>query len=130
MLKNIFVLLLFLYGTDVFAQNYTYLDGSGNKYEWMADGLSYVPVTPEKSSSGEYSGGNPKKVGVSSEEVKLLKAAFEKAIKAKNEHQENREMMTGMIIRTKKKKESNFILRSDSASKKELEELLKKVMAK
>ena len=62
--------------------------------------------------------------------IKLVKAAFEKAIKAKTEQHDKREMMTGMVIKEKKKKKTEVILKSDSVAKKELEELLKKLISK
>lgn len=129
-MKKIFSLLLILISTGLFAQKYVYLDGSGNKYEFIKGKLEYIPVKPENSSSGEYSGGTAKTVDVCSQDVSLLKLAFEKAIKATTEQQENREMMTGMVIRGKKNKELSVILKSDSVSKKELEELLKKILSK
>ena len=129
-MKNILSLLLILMSTTLFAQNYTYLDGSGNKYELIGTELEYNPVKKENSSSGEYSGGVQKKVSVTAEEIKLVKAAFEKAIKAKTEQQENREMMTGMVIKEKKKKKTEVILKSNSEAKKELEEVLKKLISK
>ncbi len=129
-MKNILSLLLILMSTTLFAQNYTYLDGSGNKYELIGTELEYNPVKKENSSSGEYSGGVQKKVSVTSEEIQLVKAAFEKAIKAKTEQQENREMMTGMVIKEKKKKKTEVILKSNSEAKKELEEILKKLISK
>lgn len=130
MKKNLFSLLFLLMSTALYSQNYFYLDGSANKYELNGTNLEYTPVKKENSSSGEYSGGTPKKVTVTSEEIKLLKAAFDKAIKAKSEQQENREMMTGMVIKEKKKKKTEIILKSDSAAKKELEDLLKKIISK
>lgn len=129
-MKKIVSLLLILMSTSLFAQKYAYLDGSGNKYELIKGELEYNPVKKENSSSGEYSGGVQKKVTVTPEEIKLIKASFEKAIMATSEQQENREMMTGMVIRNKKNKEKKVILKPDSATKKELEELLKKYMAK
>lgn len=43
-----------------------YSDGSANAYHVAADGpvvtLSYLPVTPERSSTGMYSGGAPREV--------------------------------------------------------------------
>jgi hypothetical protein len=129
-MKNLFSLLLILISTSLFAQNYAYLDGSGNKYELIKGELEYNPVKKENSSSGEYSGGVQKKVTLTSDEISLLKDTFEKGIKATSDHQENREMMTGMIIKGKKKKSTNVILKSNSAAKKEIEELLKKLISK
>lgn len=129
-LKIILSLLLILMSTSLFAQNYVYLDGSGNKYELIKSELEYTPVKKENSSSGEYAGGFQKKVSVTSEEIQIVKAAFEKAIQAKTEQQENREMMTGMVIKEKKKKKTEVILKSNSEAKKELEEVLQKLISK
>lgn len=128
--KILIISALVLLSTTIFAQNYAYLDGSANKYELIGDSLEYNPVRPENSSSGEYSGGEYKKVIVTAEEKKALKTVFEKAIKAKDEQQENRAMMTGMVIREKKKKSKTIILKSNSIVKKEIEELLTKVISK
>lgn len=42
----------------------SYGDGSGNRYTFRADGdgavFEYDPVTPERSSTGRYSGGDPR----------------------------------------------------------------------
>jgi hypothetical protein len=129
-LKIILSLLLILMSTSLFAQRYVYLDGSGNRYDFMSKRIEYIPVKKENSSSGEYSGGTRKDVNVSKEDNKLLKAAFEKAIKATAEHQETREMMTGIVIKGKKNNSPSVILKPDSAAKKELEELLKKLISK
>jgi hypothetical protein len=116
--------------TSLLAQTYTYLDGSGNKYELIKSELVFYPVKKENSSTGEYSGGVWKKVSITAEEIKLVKAAFEKAIKAKSEQQQDREMMSGLVMKEKKKKKTEVILKSDSEAKKELEEVLKKLISK
>lgn len=103
---------------------YEYADGSGNVYLLTGGFLEYVPVTPERSSSGKYSGGEPKKVTVSDLEFGQLSALFEKAIANVSAHQANREMMTGLI----KAGSANVILKKDSQDKIEIEKALKKLL--
>ncbi|MGC4121665.1 MAG: hypothetical protein QM765_45215 [Myxococcales bacterium] len=56
-----------------------YADGSGNA--WLLDGarLRYVPVRPEESSSGTYSGGEPFERSLTAEERAELTSALDAA---------------------------------------------------
>lgn len=127
-MKNLFSLLLVLISTSLFAQNYTYLDGSGNKYEISSSKLIYSPVTPAKSSSGDYSGGVPETVEINSGIFKNIKSLIDEAIKAKTEQIEHREMGTGVIIWKKKKKENTVIMKMNSPKKEALEKYLKEIL--
>lgn len=40
-------------------QEFVYRDGNGNRYKFTREYLEYIPVQPEESSSGIYSGGEP-----------------------------------------------------------------------
>jgi hypothetical protein len=50
--------------------HYQYADGSANVYIIKADSLEYIPVTPEESATGMYSGGEPKKAVLTPEEFR------------------------------------------------------------
>lgn len=125
-----FLLFCFTFSAESKTCIYSYIDGSGNKYELIGDSLHYTPVKKENSSSGEYSGGVAKTVKVTAEESASLKSMFEKAIKTEDQQQENREMGTGLVVRQKGKKETSVILKMSAAAKIDLEQTLKKVLSK
>ena len=129
-MKNILFLLFTLSVCFAYADKpeYTYMDGSGNKYELIGNMLHYAPVKKENSSSGEYSGGEPAEIEISSSDVKKIKSLINKAVKATDDQIEHREMGTGMIIHNAQKGEKIYILKMDSAPKKDLEEFLKSLV--
>lgn len=53
----------------------TYADGSANLYRFEADGeharFTYEPVTPARSSTGSYSGGDPVELRLAAEDPRL-----------------------------------------------------------
>lgn len=55
---NFFYLIL-LFTFPLFAVTFEYIDGNGNQYILKDDILEYIPIQPEYSSSGFYSGGEP-----------------------------------------------------------------------
>lgn len=128
-----FLLLLVLLLTSISAQSkppiFLYLDGSGNTYELKGNEMAYYPGDTENSVIGIYHGYS-KKVAVSEEEKKQLIEVYERALKAEDQQQENRVAGTGMVIRTKKAKKKEVVLKSDSAIKSEIEGILEQIMAK
>ena len=105
---------------------YEYADGSGNTFLLSSSTLEYLPVTPERSSSGTYSGGEAKKVSVTESESEQLVAMFEKAISNTSAHQKVREMMTGLIV----KGNTKVVLKRSSPEKTEIEKVLKEILMK
>ena len=105
---------------------YEYADGSGNVYHLTTSSLKYIPVTPDRSSSGKYSGGEPKEVKISEEEFARLSAALEGAIANASIQQKEREMMTGLITRGSVR----VVLKSNSVEKKQIEDELRKLLNK
>lgn len=103
---------------------YEYADGNGNTYHLTTSTLAYLPVTPERSSSARYSGGEPKEVKISQAEFARLSALLDKAIGNTSEQQEKREMMTGLII----KGGVRVVLKPNSTGKKQIEEELRKIL--
>lgn len=95
---TIFVMGIVLSGcADSSEEVYSYSDGAGNAYFISATSLVYNPVTPLKSSSGEYSGGSPAEVALTAEEYEMLIGLLESAINSTANQIENREKMSGYI---------------------------------
>jgi hypothetical protein len=105
--------------------SYEYADGNGNTYLLTSSSLEYAPVTPERSSSGNYSGGAPKKVHLERDAYVRLTALMEKAIANTDAHQVNREMMTGLIIAPGPSESRRIVLKKNSTEKKEIEDALR-----
>lgn len=106
--------------------NYIYSDGSSNSYNISETQIKYDPVTKENSSSGTYSGGEPKTKTLSKSDFEKISILFKEAFAAKAEHQQNREMMTGLLIHKKGKKTiEQIILNPKSAYINKIETLLK-----
>ncbi len=59
--------------------NYIVFDGSRNKYIITENSLEYIPITPAKSSSGVYSGGEYVKKSLTADEYKSIVALLAKA---------------------------------------------------
>ncbi|GBF50313.1 hypothetical protein LPTSP4_18380 [Leptospira ryugenii] len=75
-MRLVIVLVLSLLGYNLFAEELRYSDGNGNVYRISAQKnqyiLQYIPVTEAMSSSGTYSGGEPRSVYLSVSEYKNL----------------------------------------------------------
>jgi hypothetical protein len=79
------ILLIILINLTAFAcmtktTHYEYADGSANRYVILPESLEYIPVKPEESSTGMYSGGEPKKIEITEVQFQTLKSLLEKAI--------------------------------------------------
>ena len=77
--------------------NYEYADGSANLYLLTETSLEYLPVKPEDSSTGMYSGGDPKTVTVTPLEYNELKDLFDEALEKTSIHIQDRMKTSGMI---------------------------------
>lgn len=89
---------------------YQYSDGSANVYIIKSDSLEYVPIKAEQSSTGFYSGGDPKKVALKTEDFRNLRAVLE-AARAKHEiHIPDRIKTSGMITTFSGTEKTQFIL--------------------
>jgi hypothetical protein len=109
---------------------YRYSDGSGNTYVVTTSLLRYDPITPERSSSGTYSGGEPAEVKLGLDGYKKLAALFEEAIGDRSVQQTDREMMTGLVVRMGGAGEAKIVLRRDVPIKSQLEKKLKELLGK
>lgn len=110
-------------------QQYHYADGSANKYILTATSLEYLPVTPEESSTGTYSGGDPAFVEITAEQFNTLKGLFETAIAKTEIHTDSRDKMTGLIIRTAPSGSTRVILLPGVPEMLAIEKALKATLA-
>lgn len=108
---------------------YEYADGSANRYIITASSLEYVPVTPEQSSTGTYSGGDPKTVSISAEQFKSIGGLFDKAVSNKSVHMKDRIKTSGAVSIIKGDTRTDVILVPGCAEKEAIEGLLKKILA-
>jgi hypothetical protein len=108
---------------------YTYADGSANQYIITPSTLEYDPVTPEESSTGTYSGGDPKTVSISPEQFDSIRHLLDKAISNTAVHIEDRIKTSGAIAAVKGNVRTQVILAPDCAEKKAIENLLKKIIS-
>lgn len=103
----------------------TYYDFSNNRYRVTKEKIHYLPMTPEQSSSGTYSGGEEKECGISME----IFAEIVEQVKAITEntslHQEKRRMLTAMMVVDWGEESGRYIIRR-SAEQKSLVALFKK----
>ena len=106
---------------------YEYADGSANLYLLTQTQLRYVPVKPEESSTGIYSGGDPKTVNVSQTQYEELKKQFDAALGNTDIHITDRMKTSGMITRLGSNEEQR-IIKSGCAEMLQIETLLKSIL--
>ncbi|GIL22970.1 MAG: hypothetical protein BroJett042_14830 [Bacteroidota bacterium] len=80
-----------------------YADGSANRYEISIHELKYIPVKPEDSSTGMYSGGEPAQVVLSKEQYNHLKNLFETALTQTDQQIPDRIKTSGLVVVGEKK---------------------------
>lgn len=103
------------------AKSYTYIDGNNNDYKITSDSIFYSPITPVESSSGEYSGGNSKRVKITEEQFLKIEMIIQSILKDKSNFIKDRLMGSGTLIVGKK----TTYINSASQLKAELEQELK-----
>jgi hypothetical protein len=103
--------------------DYIYTDGNNNKYEVYKDRINYIPVTKENSSSGIYSGGEPKNITIDKNIYNQIQKLIKQTIKDKKYHLTSRIMGCGTISKNNK---TIFISR-ESKSLNNLETYLKEI---
>jgi DNA-binding CsgD family transcriptional regulator len=109
---------------------YTYADGSANRYVITASSLQYIPVKPEESSTGMYSGGDPAEINLTKAEFESLKLLLEKAIAATNNHIADRIKTSGEVTRTTRTDTKIIILKPGAPEQIALESALKQMLKK
>lgn len=103
------------------AKSYLYIDGNNNDYKITSDSIVYTPVTPNESSSGEYSGGSPKSVKITAEQFLKIETLIKAILKDKSNFIKERLMGCGTLIIGKK----TTYVSSASKLKENLEQELK-----
>ncbi len=112
-------------------RQYEYGDGSGNRYVLTSSTLSYVPVRVEESSSGTYSGGDPKEILLKGNQFNSIRELLDKAISkslSNSIHIEGRAKMSGVISVLDKNERKEYILKPGSEEMKAIEALLKELL--
>lgn len=104
--------------------NYAYVDGNNNMYS-IGRRLEYIPVTKAQSSSGEYSGGEPKSVEISEAQLAELGALVDRIVADGANVLSERPMGCGTVIRDGLR----TYFRSSSPLKAELERTLAQMLA-
>lgn len=128
-MRGLILLLLFNFSCMKSVQHYEYADGSANRYIITSDSLEYDPVTQAESSTGTYSGGEPKTVSLSAEQFKSIRQVIDKALANKAVHIQDRIKMSGAISIVKGDIHTQVILAPRSAEKESIEKLLKQILA-
>src|SRR5688572_2685145 len=96
-MRGLILLLLINFSCMKTDHRYVYADGSANRYIITPDSLEYDPVTPAESSTGTYSGGDPKIVSISAEQFESISQLFDEAIAHKAAHIQDRIKTSGAI---------------------------------
>lgn len=110
-------------------RRYVYADGSANRYIITSDTLKYDPITPAESSTGTYSGGDPKTISISAEQYDAIGQLFDKALENKSVHIPDRMKTSGAITITKGDTHTQAILAPGCAEKEAIENLLKQILS-
>jgi hypothetical protein len=108
---------------------YHYADGSGNRFVVAPSSIQYIPVTPKESSSGIYSGGEPKSATITRKQFEELSDLFDKGLGNLAAQQDDRAMMTGMITKVNANDSITVVLKPKSTEKLAIEERLKRLVA-
>jgi hypothetical protein len=129
-MKKLVLLSFLIFALKIHAQTYyIYSDGNSNSYTLDENKLVYTPVNPEESSSGTYSGGKAKKAAITKDTYKHIAALLDKAMSEKDQHQENREMGTGQLVKYSKGKiRKKVILKANAAYKEKIEDVFKGIL--
>ncbi|MBA2539927.1 MAG: hypothetical protein H0V17_09860 [Deltaproteobacteria bacterium] len=101
-----------------------YIDGNNNTYE-IGDRLEYVPITPERSSSGSYSGGEPKSAALGAEQRARLISLLDQIAADTENLLDDRPKGSGTVIQG----DQRAVCRGSSPLKQELETMLRGLLA-
>jgi hypothetical protein len=103
-----------------------YSDQNNNRYSITSSSFKYDPITPNESSSGVYSGGDPVQVVLSREDYNNILNLAERIMETSEGKDVKREMLTSVLVISEEGKTRQAILkRSDERS--ELEDLLQEL---
>lgn len=126
-MKHLLFALLLVSAFKTNAQiSFMYSDKNSNTYTIKETELKYDPVQKEESSSGMYSGGEPKIKIITPYELNKISVLFEEALSDSLSHEKGRKMGSGLFIRYKKTKlDKKIIVKFDSEMQKKIEDLLR-----
>lgn len=110
--------------------SYTFADGSGNQYKLSPNVLEYIPVKPEESSTGMYSGGEPKTVNVTTEQFTTLETLFKKAIENSSIHMQDRIKTSGAITVSHENKQKHYIIKPNTKELIAIDSTLRKMVGR
>lgn len=108
---------------------FTFVDGSNNTYTITQEEINYDPITPEESSSGEYSGGDPAKAKVKMREFEALIEIISEAMAATDQHAASREMGTAIVSKVVEGEKTSVMLKRGSKMSKRIKEFLDEMIA-
>lgn len=109
---------------------YEYADGSANLYSLNGNTLSYDPVRPEESSTGTYSGGDPKTVQLTRPQADSIRLLLNEAFNNTADQIPDRVKGSGAVYINDGKNQKKFILRQGSEDINRVELALKNVLSK
>ncbi len=101
-----------------------YADGNGNRYIITSGILQYIPVTPEESSSGTYSGGDPKVITLHEVQFQAIRKVLQDAIDDQSIHIDKRIMGSAVI----QKDSDTWIISPQAPQKDRIDALLKEFL--
>lgn len=102
--------------------SYEYVDGNGNVYAISSNTIVYDPITPEESSTGTYSGGEPYTVSIELQHFQAIQQAINNGIARTEDQTSQRNKGNGTLVILPSKTTYIFIM--NSISKKEIEEAI------
>ena len=108
---------------------FEYADGNGNLYIITDSTLRYAPVSPEKSSSGFYSGGAGKTKPITSPQFAAIQRLIMQAIDKPSDHISERVKMSGAISVIEGNDRKQYILSPRSATQIDIETTLKEIIS-
>lgn len=107
---------------------YEYADGSANLYLLTETSLEYLPVKPEESSTGMYSGGEPKTITITPDQFNELKSLLENALANTSIHISDRMKTSGLISMMGANNKKQCIIKPGCPEMKAIEEALKRTL--
>src|SRR5687767_14130412 len=107
------------------ATHYKYIDGNNNTFVIEPSSIEYVPITKPQSSSGDYSGGAPKRAAITSAQFQRIATILDQIVADTANHIEKRNMGCGTVVRDGK----STYTQMKSPLKAELERELKGLVA-
>lgn len=109
---------------------YEYADGSANVYKLTSTTLEYIPVKKEESSTGMYSGGDPKTEAITKTQYESVSKLLESALSNTSIHIEDRMKTSGAILAIDGDKKRRCIIKPKCAEMIAIEDALKAVLGK